>query len=128
MLASFLGVLPILTPVEGVNSSRIYLIYCKNFCKCHSVSPPSTAIKKIKGRQRKCVQVLTCSFCNHCIYLYGHSICMPVVPIHIFYVCIVFRKKNVGQRGQTSSYQINSGHPCSMITVVIILHCILEIY
>jgi hypothetical protein len=23
--------------VEGVNSSMIYLIYCKNFCKCHNV-------------------------------------------------------------------------------------------
>jgi hypothetical protein len=22
------------------------LIYCKNFCKCHNVSPPSTTIKK----------------------------------------------------------------------------------
>jgi hypothetical protein len=30
----------------GVNSSMIYLIYCKNFCKCHNVSPPSTTIKK----------------------------------------------------------------------------------
>jgi hypothetical protein len=32
--------------VEGVNSNMIYLIYCKNFCKCHNVSPPSTTIKK----------------------------------------------------------------------------------
>jgi hypothetical protein len=30
---------------ERVNSSMIYLIYCKNFCKCHNVLPPSTAIK-----------------------------------------------------------------------------------
>jgi hypothetical protein len=22
-----------------VNSSMLYLIYCKNFCKCHNVSP-----------------------------------------------------------------------------------------
>jgi hypothetical protein len=29
----------------GVNSSIIYLIYCKNFCKCHNVPPPSTTIK-----------------------------------------------------------------------------------
>jgi hypothetical protein len=27
----------------GVNS--VYLIYFKNFCKCHSVPPPSTTIK-----------------------------------------------------------------------------------
>jgi hypothetical protein len=26
---------------EGVNSSRIYLIYFKNFCKGHSVSYPA---------------------------------------------------------------------------------------
>jgi hypothetical protein len=30
--------------VEQMNSSTIYLIYCKNFCKCHSVC--STTIKK----------------------------------------------------------------------------------
>jgi hypothetical protein len=23
----------------GVNSNMIYLIYCKNFCKCHNVPP-----------------------------------------------------------------------------------------
>jgi hypothetical protein len=32
--------------VEGVNSSVIYLIYCKNLCKCHSVPPPNMTIKK----------------------------------------------------------------------------------
>jgi hypothetical protein len=31
--------------VEGVNSNVIYLIHCKNFCKCHSVLLPSTTIK-----------------------------------------------------------------------------------
>jgi hypothetical protein len=31
---------------EGVNSSMIHLIHCKNLCKCHSVPPPSTTIKK----------------------------------------------------------------------------------
>jgi hypothetical protein len=29
----------------GVDSSMIYLIYFKNFCKCHYVSPSSTTIK-----------------------------------------------------------------------------------
>jgi hypothetical protein len=29
----------------GGNSSVKYLIYCKNFCKCHNVPPPSTTIK-----------------------------------------------------------------------------------
>jgi hypothetical protein len=34
--------------VEGVNSSMIYLIHCKNLHKCHSVSPLSTTIKSKK--------------------------------------------------------------------------------
>jgi hypothetical protein len=25
--------------MEGVNSSMIYLIYCKNFCKYHNLTP-----------------------------------------------------------------------------------------
>jgi hypothetical protein len=29
--------------VEGC--IQVYLIYCKNFCKCHNVAPPSTTIK-----------------------------------------------------------------------------------
>jgi hypothetical protein len=29
--------------VEGMNSG---MIYCKNFCKCHNVPPPSTAVEK----------------------------------------------------------------------------------
>jgi hypothetical protein len=31
--------------VEEVNSSMIYLIHCKNLCKCYNVPPPSTTIK-----------------------------------------------------------------------------------
>jgi hypothetical protein len=31
-----------------VNSSSIYLMYCKNFCKYHNVPRPSTTIKKSK--------------------------------------------------------------------------------
>jgi hypothetical protein len=34
---------------EGVNSTMIYLIYCKNFCKCHNV-PPAPQLKKKKER------------------------------------------------------------------------------
>jgi hypothetical protein len=30
----------------GVNSSILYLMYCKNFCKCHNVPLPSTTIKR----------------------------------------------------------------------------------
>jgi hypothetical protein len=35
--------------VEEVNSSMIYLIHCKNFCKCFNVSPPSTTINFLKS-------------------------------------------------------------------------------
>jgi hypothetical protein len=31
--------------VQGVNSSMIYLIYCKNICKCYNVLPPRMTIK-----------------------------------------------------------------------------------
>jgi hypothetical protein len=33
-----------------VNSSMIYLIHCKNLCKCHNVPPPSATIKGEKKR------------------------------------------------------------------------------
>jgi hypothetical protein len=29
-----------------VSSNMMYLIQCKNFCKCHNVPPPSITIKK----------------------------------------------------------------------------------
>jgi hypothetical protein len=32
--------------LEGVNSSMIYLIHCKNLCKSYTVSPSNTTIKK----------------------------------------------------------------------------------
>jgi hypothetical protein len=32
--------------MESVNSSMIYFIYCKNFCKCHNVPPSSKVILK----------------------------------------------------------------------------------
>jgi hypothetical protein len=32
--------------VEGVNPCMMYLIHCKNLCKCNNVPPPSTTIKK----------------------------------------------------------------------------------
>jgi hypothetical protein len=31
--------------VDGANSRMIYFIYCKNFCDCHNVPPPSTTTK-----------------------------------------------------------------------------------
>jgi hypothetical protein len=35
--------------VKGVNSS---MMHCKNICKCHNISSPSTTIKE-KDRQRE---------------------------------------------------------------------------
>jgi hypothetical protein len=29
----------------------IYLLHCKDFCKCHNVPPPSTTIKKEEKRK-----------------------------------------------------------------------------
>jgi hypothetical protein len=37
--------------MERMNSSMLYLIHCKKFCKFHSVPPPSTTIKKKGGRE-----------------------------------------------------------------------------
>jgi hypothetical protein len=41
-------------PVEGVNSNMMYLIYCKNLCKCHNV-PHLRA--RIKGRGANALRV-----------------------------------------------------------------------
>jgi hypothetical protein len=38
--------------VEEVNSRMIYLLYCKNLCKCLNVSLPSTT-KKLKESKMK---------------------------------------------------------------------------
>jgi hypothetical protein len=37
--------------MEGVNSSKIYLRFCMNFCKCHNV-PPLSTIKKLKYKKQ----------------------------------------------------------------------------
>jgi hypothetical protein len=39
--------------VEGVNSSMIYLIHCKNFCKCHNVPPTSTTINNNNNNKKQ---------------------------------------------------------------------------
>jgi hypothetical protein len=36
--------------VEGVNSSMIYLIHCKNFCKCYKCFPTQ---HNNKGKKKK---------------------------------------------------------------------------
>jgi hypothetical protein len=37
----------------GVNSSIMYLIHYKNFCKCHNVPPSSTTIKEKTENKRE---------------------------------------------------------------------------
>jgi hypothetical protein len=37
--------------VEVGNSSMIYLIHCKNLCKCYNLPPPSTTIVKKRRKQ-----------------------------------------------------------------------------
>jgi hypothetical protein len=39
--------------VEGVNSSMLYLIYCKEFFKCHNVPSLSTTIKNSLCKKNK---------------------------------------------------------------------------
>jgi hypothetical protein len=46
--------------MERVNASMIYSIYCKNFCKCHNVLPPSPIIcKKCKKKKNWLWVILT---------------------------------------------------------------------
>jgi hypothetical protein len=39
--------------IEKVNSCMIYLIHCKNLCKCHKVASTSTTIKETKRNIKK---------------------------------------------------------------------------
>jgi hypothetical protein len=50
--------------VEGVNSSMIQSICCKNFYKCHNVPPPST-IKNERKKERKKGETWLCSVPEH---------------------------------------------------------------
>jgi hypothetical protein len=37
--------------MEGLNSNKIYLLNCKNFCRCYNVFPWSTTKSKIYIRE-----------------------------------------------------------------------------
>jgi hypothetical protein len=43
---------------EGVNSSMIYMIYYKNFCKCHNVPPPSILKKEVLKKHDSVISCL----------------------------------------------------------------------
>jgi galactitol-specific phosphotransferase system IIB component len=56
---------------EGVNSSMVYFIYCKNFCKYHNVPPPSTTIEKVHLNQnfkKGNINVMMHMACKHAIF------------------------------------------------------------
>jgi hypothetical protein len=59
----------------GWNSSMIYLVHCKNFCKCHNVSSPNITIKK----KRK-----ACSSCKNPTVKRFIIRCFAIVP-SLFY-------------------------------------------
>jgi hypothetical protein len=40
----------------GGNSIMLYLIYCKNFFKCHNVLPPSRTIKKVTKKPQNSIE------------------------------------------------------------------------
>jgi hypothetical protein len=64
--------------VEGVNSSTIYLMYCKNFCKYHNVLPPGTTIQNSL--------FFMTSLHKYHIILFSEYICMTTCPFYSIYV------------------------------------------
>jgi hypothetical protein len=42
---------------RGVNSSMIYVMNSKNFCKCHNIPPTSTMIKNEKNSGKNMTRV-----------------------------------------------------------------------
>jgi hypothetical protein len=45
--------------LEEENSSKMYLIHCKNLCKCYNIPPPSTIEKEKKRLTHSNVHVNT---------------------------------------------------------------------
>jgi hypothetical protein len=71
----------------GVNSSMIYLTYCKNFCKCHNIPQHNNKNKLIKTMKRiskkKVEQIrnevnLIISFQLDCLFLWPSSTFLPL--------------------------------------------------
>jgi hypothetical protein len=53
--------------VEGVNSNTIYLIHCKNFCKCHNITQASTIKNKLKNWKKDIINPL------HCVCIFANG-------------------------------------------------------
>jgi hypothetical protein len=71
--------------MEGVNSSMIYLIYYKNFHKCHNVPPPSITIKIIfkKLRALKTIEnVALSSHLEHLLTKSNFSSCLKTLSLN----------------------------------------------
>jgi hypothetical protein len=58
--------------MKDVNSSMIYFLHCKNFCKFHNVPPPSTTIKE-KEKMGEQAQLLISDFNKYSGYLTGKT-------------------------------------------------------
>jgi hypothetical protein len=81
--------------VEGVNSSMIYLIHCKNLCKCHIVLSTSTIRKKKKAyayTQKMAEEELSAYSVLHFLSPVINHLSLPSSCLFIWYL---------GARGQT---------------------------
>jgi hypothetical protein len=47
---------------EGMNSGMVYLIYCKNLCKCYKVPTSCTTIKKFNATKKFFSKEFSCEF------------------------------------------------------------------
>jgi hypothetical protein len=80
--------------VEGVNSTIMYLICCKNFCKYHNV-PPAQLKKKTYNEKNTTAYLISLTWCFKMIN-FSLEFCFNV----IWYCCI--------ESYQTSSFKVSS--------------------
>jgi hypothetical protein len=77
--------------VEGVNASMIYLMHCKNLCKCYDVPPPSTTIIiKYGTHSFKFSVALPLWHWPGCLLVFTHFPPLSVLspPKHLFYFSV----------------------------------------
>jgi hypothetical protein len=76
--------------MEGIKSSMIYLIYCRNFCKCHNV-PPTTTIKNKNKKNKNRKKRICMDFPSFSVIILYESLPKIIdVGIVFFYWDIVF--------------------------------------
>jgi hypothetical protein len=82
----------------GVNSSMVYLTYCRNFCNCHVVCPTQHS-KQNKQRKRKlketktqqCLQRFSCWCQKEAILPQGRELPVPVPSSAVPYCPLAIR-------------------------------------